>query len=251
MASTTSAKKTNETTLTHLTKRFVRLLNSSSDRVINLNEASSRLSVAKRRIYDITNVLEGIGLLQKTSKNVTRWIDCSSDNPLAAPTHGIMPDAEMTALLKTHQSLEEGVKHLEAKIRQQLNAEAAYVTYNDIKSYFNDQIVIAVKAPPETRLEVNESLQIWMKSEHGKIEVYLCPQQGYTSPHLQQSQQFYTDPTSGYDDNYNNDPTLSSALSTEDEDPFKLFEAREDTQYNFMLDDNYTISSLFPEDNLY
>lgn len=341
---TTSAKKTNETTLTHLTKRFVKLLNSSSERVINLNEASSRLSVAKRRIYDITNVLEGIGLLQKTSKNVTRWIDCPTDSPLAAPNQtninnnnntingtsnttdqkqnssnlsSSLPDAEMMALLKTYQTLEEGVNDLEAKIRQQLSVEGAYVTYNDIKSFFNDQIVIAVKAPPETRLEVNESLQIWMKSENGEIEVYLCPQYGSnisnstqqqlqqqngyqnnTSPHLQQSQlsnssntqtiepnmigqqqqpytavssdegrgrsisttegQYY-DPTSGVsneDHYYNNDPTLSSALSgttSEDEDPFKPlmpFEAREETQYNFMLDENYTISSLFPDDNL-
>ena len=27
----------------------------------------------KRRIYDITNVLEGIGLIEKTIKNKIRW----------------------------------------------------------------------------------------------------------------------------------------------------------------------------------
>lgn len=27
----------------------------------------------KRRIYDITNVLEGIGLIEKESKNSIRW----------------------------------------------------------------------------------------------------------------------------------------------------------------------------------
>ena len=31
------------------------------------------LQVQKRRIYDITNVLEGIGLIEKTSKNHIRW----------------------------------------------------------------------------------------------------------------------------------------------------------------------------------
>jgi hypothetical protein len=29
--------------------------------------------VQKRRIYDITNVLEGIGLIQKYKKNKIRW----------------------------------------------------------------------------------------------------------------------------------------------------------------------------------
>lgn len=30
--------------------------------------------VKKRRIYDITNVLEGVGLLAKKSKNVVQWL---------------------------------------------------------------------------------------------------------------------------------------------------------------------------------
>lgn len=307
---TTSAKKSNETTLTHLTKRFVKLLNTSSERVINLNDASTRLNVAKRRIYDITNVLEGIGLLQKTSKNVTKWVDCPCDSRFAAlpqtvngtnnnsnntttattatttttttnsnPVTNGLPDAELLALLKTYQSLEDGVNDLEARVRQQLTAEEAYVTYHDVKSFFNDQIVIAVKAPSETRLEVNENLQIWMKSENGEIEVYLCPQQSQLSNSTQPldttitniiGQQSYTpvssdegrgrsttdgqyyDQTSGVSVS-NDDPTLSSALTTnisEDEDPFRPLVPLEETHYNYMLDDNYSVTSLFPDDDL-
>jgi hypothetical protein len=33
-----------------------------------------RLKVQKRRIYDITNVLEGIGLIRKGGKNRIKWI---------------------------------------------------------------------------------------------------------------------------------------------------------------------------------
>jgi transcription factor E2F3 len=40
---------------------------------VDLNDASKRLEVQKRRIYDITNVLEGIGLIEKTIKNKIRW----------------------------------------------------------------------------------------------------------------------------------------------------------------------------------
>ena len=37
------------------------------------------LSVQKRRIYDITNVLEGINLIQRYKKNHVRWIGTDPD----------------------------------------------------------------------------------------------------------------------------------------------------------------------------
>ena len=36
--------------------------------------AAVELEVQKRRIYDITNVLEGIDLIMKTIKNKVKWI---------------------------------------------------------------------------------------------------------------------------------------------------------------------------------
>ena len=41
--------------------------------VLWITESSIRLQVQKRRIYDITNVLEGIGLIEKKSKNNIQW----------------------------------------------------------------------------------------------------------------------------------------------------------------------------------
>lgn len=56
-----------------LTKKFIHLVESSQDGVVDLNVASEKLEVQKRRIYDITNVLEGIGILEKKSKNNIQW----------------------------------------------------------------------------------------------------------------------------------------------------------------------------------
>ena len=36
----------------------------------------------KRRIYDITNVLEGVGLIEKKSKNVIAWKGSNSDTSI-------------------------------------------------------------------------------------------------------------------------------------------------------------------------
>lgn len=66
-----------------LTKKFVSLLQEhgggpgappgSTHGVLDLNQAAEKLGVQKRRIYDITNVLEGIGLIAKKSKNNIQW----------------------------------------------------------------------------------------------------------------------------------------------------------------------------------
>ncbi|KAL6005400.1 E2F transcription factor 3 [Asimina triloba] len=45
----------------------------AEDGILDLNKAADTLEVQKRRIYDITNVLEGIGLIEKKLKNRIRW----------------------------------------------------------------------------------------------------------------------------------------------------------------------------------
>lgn len=56
-----------------LTKKFVLILRGSPGNTLDLNRAALELGVQKRRIYDITNVLEGIGLIVKEGKNNVSW----------------------------------------------------------------------------------------------------------------------------------------------------------------------------------
>ncbi|MCI4380339.1 hypothetical protein PGIGA_G00238900 [Pangasianodon gigas] len=63
-----------EKSLGLLTTKFVTLLQEAKDGVLDLKAAADTLAVRqKRRIYDITNVLEGIGLIEKKSKNSIQW----------------------------------------------------------------------------------------------------------------------------------------------------------------------------------
>ena len=59
--------------LSLLTKKFISLIDRAEHGTIDLNQAAEVLKVQKRRIYDITNVLEGIGLIEKKSKNNILW----------------------------------------------------------------------------------------------------------------------------------------------------------------------------------
>nr|XP_009606865.1 transcription factor E2FB-like [Nicotiana tomentosiformis] len=56
-----------------LTKKFINLIKHAEDGMLDLNKAADTLEVQKRRIYDITNVLEGIGLIEKKLKNRIQW----------------------------------------------------------------------------------------------------------------------------------------------------------------------------------
>ncbi|XP_054712222.1 transcription factor E2F2-like [Uloborus diversus] len=67
-----------DTSLGQLTKKFLKLLSDASDGTINLNSACTLLAVPKRRLYDITNVLEGAGLVQKMARNNIQWMGQAS-----------------------------------------------------------------------------------------------------------------------------------------------------------------------------
>ena len=72
-----SKKGRKENGLVELTKKFILLLVEAPDKCLDLNKAMIILSVQKRRIYDITNVLEGINLIERYKKNHVRWIATS------------------------------------------------------------------------------------------------------------------------------------------------------------------------------
>ena len=68
-----------DNSLSVLTKKFIDLIKSSENATIDLNEAVEILKVQKRRIYDITNVLEGINYVEKIQKNTIKWIGGNED----------------------------------------------------------------------------------------------------------------------------------------------------------------------------
>ena len=57
-----------ESGLGGLTKNFLKFIKNSSNRIINLNDAVKALKFKKRRIYDITNVIEGKNFFRKKLK---------------------------------------------------------------------------------------------------------------------------------------------------------------------------------------
>src|SRR5690349_14336204 len=63
-----------ESSLGVITKRFLTLLKDSPNLELDLNYAASILEIHKRRLYDITNVLEGVGYIKKRLKNSVQYV---------------------------------------------------------------------------------------------------------------------------------------------------------------------------------
>ncbi|XP_067857729.1 transcription factor E2F3-like [Heptranchias perlo] len=179
-----SEKTRYNTSLVPLTKNVVQLLGQSPDGVLDLNRAAEVLKVPKRRIYDITNVLEGIHLIEKKSKNNVQWMGCSlmDDDGMLKQCQGL--NREVAELSLKEKRLDDLIQSCTLDLKKLTedseNQRLNYVTYQDIRKIqsFKGQVVIAVKAPPETRLEVPDpydNFQIHLSSSRGPIEVYLCP----------------------------------------------------------------------------
>ena len=62
-----------ENSLCKLTKKVLEYIRTKNKVNININELVKDLGVKKRRIYDITNVLQGIGYIEKQGKNEIIW----------------------------------------------------------------------------------------------------------------------------------------------------------------------------------
>ncbi|KAM9434455.1 transcription factor E2F3 isoform 1-T2 [Clarias gariepinus] len=175
-----------DTSLGLLTKKFCQLLAQSSDGVLDLNQAADALNVQKRRLYDITNVLEGVRLIKKKSKNNIQWLGSTlpSESGPPCPLGPLQAlSREMMALRDEERRLDELIQACTSNVQQMTeemhNQKYAYVTYQDIRRIksLQDQTVIAVKAPSETKLEVpdpKESLQVHLSSSKGPIDVFLC-----------------------------------------------------------------------------
>nr|XP_040048331.1 transcription factor E2F1 [Gasterosteus aculeatus aculeatus] len=188
---TATEKSRYDTSLNLTTKRFLNLLSQSADGVVDLNWASQVLDVQKRRIYDITNVLEGIQLISKKSKNNIQWLGNRVDAALVSRQKDL--HGEVCDLKDAEEQLDQLISKCNLQLRllteDTQNKKLGYVRCQDLKKSFDspDQLVMVIRAPPETQMQVSEpskSYQVSLKSTRGPIDVFLCPEEssGVCSP---------------------------------------------------------------------
>ncbi|XP_049340484.1 transcription factor E2F4 isoform X1 [Astyanax mexicanus] len=186
-----------EKSLGLLTTKFVTLLQEAKDGVLDLKAAADTLAVRqKRRIYDITNVLEGIGLIEKKSKNSIQWKGVGPGcNTREIADKLIDLKLELEDLDRREHELDQQRVWVQQSIKnvtddslncpypfQTMQYTLAYVTHQDLCNCFKGDTLLAIRAPSGTQLEVpipecvvngQKKYQIHLKSSSGPIEVLL------------------------------------------------------------------------------
>ncbi|KAM9469992.1 transcription factor E2F4 isoform 1-T1 [Clarias gariepinus] len=177
-----------EKSLGLLTTKFVTLLQEAKDGVLDLKAAADTLAVRqKRRIYDITNVLEGIGLIEKKSKNSIQWKGVGPGcNTREIADKLIDLKLELEDLDRREHELDQQRVWVQQSIKNvtddSQNSPLAYVTHQDLCNCFKGDTLLAIRAPSGTQLEVpipesvvngQKKYQIHLKSSSGPIDVLL------------------------------------------------------------------------------
>ena len=166
-----------ETSLGELTKNFVNYIKTSGRKTININDLVHELKVKKRRIYDITNVLEGIGYIQKHAKNEISWIKNDVFLPQIKTLQETLKNLENEEI-----EIDQNIEIIKNKFnfisQQEEFNKFGYITFNDLNDLSSNEKfdLLAIKAPKGTLVDIidpNEAKNSYNKlkndMENGKI----------------------------------------------------------------------------------
>lgn len=180
--------------LTKIAVRFVELMHKSEGGRIDLKEAVTVLAVPqKRRIYDITNVLEGIGLIEKISKNVVQWKGVlPGDNAHNISRRHMLLKCELQDLTEKEEMLDLQMHWVRQSIKNIYEdcTALSYVNQEDICNSFTGNTLLAVQAPSGTQLDVPipkairdspTTYQVHLRSNNGPINVILLNKRSASS----------------------------------------------------------------------
>ncbi|CAN6891444.1 hypothetical protein YC2023_098377 [Brassica napus] len=172
-----------------LTKKFVNLIREAEDGSLDLNYCADVLEVQKRRIYDITNVLEGVGLIEKTTKNHIRWKGADNLGQLELGNQISRLKLEVESMQSEENRLDDLIRERREALRSLEEDEHCkrymFMTEEDITSLpcFHNQTLLAIKAPTASCIEVPDPDEVMsfpqrqyrmvIRSRMGPIDVYL------------------------------------------------------------------------------
>lgn len=130
-----------------------------------LTASSAFRNVQKRRVYDIVNVLEGINIVSKTSKNRIQWTQWEgNEKNVAEASERIVLEQELVLVEADIHKVNHKLETLDEEMSQLVAPQSrtdgmlamnmnqkAYVSHSDLCSLHSEvDTVMAIRAPPKT-----------------------------------------------------------------------------------------------------
>ena len=146
-------KDKEKNSLASLTQKFLQVLSSSNQKEVDLIEMEKVLNITKRRLYDITNVLFGVGIIEHSGKSKVRMIQrCFELNEEKGLEELALKEKEIDLM---REIVEQEIEDLQNSTDFDY---FAYFTDDDIKK-LNQRVPLtyfAFQSPPDLKLEVAE-----------------------------------------------------------------------------------------------
>ena len=156
--------------LLKLSKDFFEYIISSKRVEIDLNEVEKKLGVSKRRLYDVINVLTGIGLVERCGKAKIKW--CG--DPKSFVNNEVIED-----LIQKNEEIDQMISDIDKFMINLLNSEDfknyAWINENDINNSIkkNDSNIYILKGPLDLSInhDKNENNEIILNCKSNIDEV--------------------------------------------------------------------------------
>lgn len=147
--------------LTVITSAFINYIKSQNGREADLSQIEKALDISKRRLYDVINVLAGIGVVERGSKSKIKWVEETKND-----------QEENNANEPTLQQLIEYEKSIDAKLESISNSFSSILTTPEYKPYsyvsandFNsisdgnsNYSKFVLTGPPDLQIEISDNL---------------------------------------------------------------------------------------------
>ena len=117
-----------------ITNMFLNYMQTHKDKVVDLSEVERELDVSKRRLYDVTNVLVGVGIIERTGKSKVKWVD-----EKAIDKEHLKPS--MDQLLEKEKGIDDQLREISKATSNLLNLpefnQNGYLTLSEIQNIAN------------------------------------------------------------------------------------------------------------------
>uniref|UniRef100_A0A0N4ZGG8 E2F_TDP domain-containing protein n=1 Tax=Parastrongyloides trichosuri TaxID=131310 RepID=A0A0N4ZGG8_PARTI len=154
-----------------LTKKFINYVQSCKGNIIDLNVAMEHLQVPnKRRLYDITSVLEGVGLIEKKTINLVQWKggtwtgkgnNHKSEIKTSEKQYMTKLQNEISKLDKAEKELDMNLKYLKQSLQNICEGAAKdglfYMHTGDIIDTLENKALIVIQPPKGTKFTIEEA----------------------------------------------------------------------------------------------